>query len=297
MTLCAADYRSSEFRFQADPCAREPLRPKAELQTDRLSSFFHRGCLGFQCERFLLMRDKAKTSGGKPPSILRDIQGRALALMLFLAAVQTVTAQESAATRERRAANAAAAEATVTINEQFLNSFLTAMFDNLSEPSMPLTMGGAQSTPQCPSEIHLKREVNGTRTAVHFENGKIVGSLAFAGAYSASLMGCIEFTGWADADVNLDYDASRHALVARFQVRDIHLNNTPAILNGPLLGMVQGTIDRRYNPVELFTLEKLSTRVDIQPAGGALQLRAKEVRSEVTPSAVTLHIVYEFVRG
>ena len=123
------------------------------------------------------------------------------------------------------------------------------------------------------------------------------GSLAFAGAYSASLMGCIEFTGWADTDVNLDYDAARRALVARFHVRDIHLNNTPAILNGPLLGMVQGTIDRRYNPVELFTLEKLSTRVDIQPAGGALQLRAKEVRAEISPSAVTLHIIYEFVKG
>src|SRR6266566_4762269 len=205
-------------------------------------------------------------------------------------------AQETT-TRDRRVSNAPAAEATITVNEQFLNSFLTAMFDNLNEPSMPLTMGGAQSTPQCPSEIHLKREVNGTRTAVRFENGKIVGSLAFAGAYSASLMGCIEFTGWADTDVNLDYDVTRRALVARFNVRDIHLNNTPAILNGPLLGMVQGTIDRRYNPVELFTFEKLSTRVYIQPAGGALQLRAKEVRSEVTPSAVTFHIVYEFVKG
>src|SRR5436305_10317440 len=205
-------------------------------------------------------------------------------------------AQETAS-RDRRVSNAPAAEATITVNEQFLNSFLTAMFDNLNEPSMPLNMGGAQSTPQCPSEIHLKREVNGTRTAVHFENRKIVGSLAFAGAYSASLMGCIEFTGWEDADVNLDYDASRHALVARFQVRDIHLNNTPAILNGPLLGMVQGTIDRRYNPVELFTLEKLSTRVDIQPAGGALQLRAREIRPEITPSALTLHIIYEFTRG
>ena len=42
------------------------------------------------------------------------------------------------------------------------------MFDNLNEPSMPLTMGGAQSTPQCPSEIHLKREVNGTRTGCVF---------------------------------------------------------------------------------------------------------------------------------
>ena len=226
------------------------------------------------------------------------IQTLSASVILAVIVCANCFAQESSAKRERRtASNAPTAEATITINDQFLNSFLTAMFDNLNEPSMPLTMGGAQSTPQCPSEIHLKREVNGTRTAVRFENGKIAGSLAFAGAYSASLMGCIEFTGWADTDVNLDYDASRRALIARFQVRDIHLNNTPAILNGPLLGMVQGTIDRRYNPVELFTLEKLSTRVDIQPAGGALQLRAKEVRTEVMPSALTLHIVYEFVRG
>jgi len=222
---------------------------------------------------------------------------RALSAVFFLlVAFGWGLAQESTI-RERLAANAPVAEATVTVNEQFLNSFLTAMFDNLNEPSMPLTMGGAQSTAQCPSEIRLKREINGTRTAVHFENGKIVGSLAFVGAYNQSLMGCIEFAGWAETDVNLDYEASRRALVARFHVRDIHLSNTPAILNGPLLGMVQGAIDRRYNPVELFTLEKLSTRVEIQPAGGALQLRAKEVRAEVTPAAVTLHIFYEFVKG
>ena len=95
----------------------------------------------------------------------------------------------------------------------------------------------------------------------------------------------------------LEYDNARRALVARFRLRDIHLNNTPAVLNGPLLSMVQSTIDSRYNPVELFTLEKLSTRVDIQPAGGALQLRAREIRPEITPSALTLHIIYEFVRG
>ena len=205
--------------------------------------------------------------------------------------------QESNASRERRAGNAPTAEATVTINEQFLNAFLAAMFDNLKEPSMPLTIGGAQSTAQCPSEIRMKREVDGTHTAVHFENGRIAGTLAFAGAYSASLVGCIEFSGWANTDVNLSYDAARRAVIARFQVRDIQLKNAPAVLNGPLLGIVQGAIDRRYNPVELFTLEKLSTRVDIQPAGGALQLRAREVRTEITPSAVTLHIIYEFVKG
>src|SRR6266403_5293153 len=199
--------------------------------------------------------------------------------------------------RGRRAGNAPAAEATVTVNEQFLNSFLTAIFDNLNEPSMPLTIGGASSTAQCASAIRLKREVGGVRTAVHFEDGRIVGPLAFAGAYSASYLGCLEFSGWADAEVNLEFNSQRRAVVARFHLRDIHLNDVPALANGPLLNLVQTAIDRRYNPVDLFTLEQLSTSVNIQPAKGALQLRAKEIRPEITPAGLTLHIVYEFVKG
>ena len=224
------------------------------------------------------------------------IKGWAAAVTLLMLST-AIFAQESNAKRERRAATGPVGEATVTINEQFLNAFLTAMFDNLNEPAMPLTVGGAQSSPNCASEIRLKRENASTRTAVNLENGKIVGTLAFAGAYNQSLMGCIEFTGSALTDVNLSYDANRRAVLARFQVREIHLNNAPPMLDGPLLSMVQAAIDRRYNPVEVFTLDKLSTRVEIQPAGGALQLRAKEVRPEVTPAGITLHITYEFVKG
>jgi hypothetical protein len=226
------------------------------------------------------------------------IQHLFISIIIAVIVCANCLAQESNARRDRRTAtNGPTAEATITINEQFLNAFLTAMFDNLNEPSMPLTIGGAQSSANCASEIRLKREINGTRTVVHLENGKIAGTLAFAGAYNASLMGCVEFTGSADADVNLEYDAKRQAVLARFYVRAIHLNNTPAMLNGPLLSMVQSAIDRRYNPVEVFTLEKLSTRLEIQPAGGALQLRAKEVRTEISPAAITLHIIYEFVKG
>jgi hypothetical protein len=240
-----------------------------------------------------------KTSGGKPPSKLRSLTASPLVIAAFLLIGLSTAApsQESNASRGRRVSNAPAAEATIAVNEQFLNSFLAAIFDNLKEPSMPLTMGGASSTAECPSEIRLKREVEGVRTAVHFENGRITGPLAFAGAYSSSLMGCIEFSGWADSEVNLEFNQTRRALVARFHLREIHLNNTPAVLNGPLLNMVQTAIDRRYNPVDLFTLEQLSTRVNIQPAGGALQLRATQVRPEITPGALTLHITYEFVRG
>jgi len=218
-------------------------------------------------------------------------------VVITLLSFADVCGQESTSSRGRRVNDAPAAEATVTVNEQFLNSFLTAIFDNLNEPAMPLTIGGASSTAQCTSEIRLKRETGGVRTAVHFEEGRIIGPLAFAGAYSSTLMGCIEFSGWADSEVKLEFDSTRRALLARFQLRDIHLNNTPAVLNGPLLNMVQGAIDRRYNPVELFTLEQLSTRVNVQPAGGALRLQATNVRPEITPSALTLHITYEFVRG
>ena len=49
-------------------------------------------------------------------------------LVVLCCAVETV-AQESAS-RDRRVGTSPAAEATVTVNEQFLNSFLTAMFDN-----------------------------------------------------------------------------------------------------------------------------------------------------------------------
>lgn len=237
-----------------------------------------------------------RKSGGKS-SRLRYLMVLGFILMVPTGPGALAYAQESPATRTRRASEIPAAEATVTVNEQFLNSFLTAIFDNLNEPSMPLTVGGASSTAQCRSEIRLKRETNGVRTAVHFENGRIVGPLAFAGAYSSTLMGCIEFSGWADAEVTLEFDKTRRAVLARFHIREIHLKDIPVVLNGPLLNMVQGTVDSRYNPVALVTLDQLSTRVNIQPAGGALQLRAKEIRPEVTPTALTLHITYEFVRG
>ena len=215
-----------------------------------------------------------------------------LSLLVFVS-FTVVDAQD----RSSRASAVAHPEATLSVNEQFLNSFLTAIFDNLQEPAMPLTIGGATSSAQCASEIRLTREANGVRTAVRFEQGKIVGPLAFAGAYNSSLIGCISFTGWADSELQMEFSRERRAVLARFRLRDIHLNNTPEMLNGPLLKMVQDAIDSRYNPIELFTLEQLSTRANIKPAGGALRLEATDVRPEITPTELTLHITYRFVRG
>src|SRR6266446_2329258 len=154
------------------------------------------------------MLNELKASGTRPPSRLRSSLIRGFILVVLVGTGALAYAQEST-TRTRRASEIPAAEATVTVNEQFLNSFLTAIFDNLNEPSMPLTVGGASSTAQCASEIRLKRETSGARTAVHFEEGRIIGPLAFAGAYSSTLMGCIEFSGWADSEVKLEFDSTR----------------------------------------------------------------------------------------
>src|SRR5258708_36621879 len=94
-------------------------------------------------------------------------------------------AQEYAAPRGRRMSKAPWAEASVTVNEQFLNSFLAAIFDNLQEPSMPLTIGGASTQgpgTQCAIEIRLKRKAQGLRSTFHFDNGRITGPLALADA-------------------------------------------------------------------------------------------------------------------
>lgn len=218
-----------------------------------------------------------------------------IALLAVFMLFTVATAQEAGLGRQR--VSDSAPRSTITVNEQFLNSFLTAMFDHLQEPTMPLTVGGAQSSKDCASEIRLKREVNGVRTAVHFENGRIVGPLAFAGAYNSSLLGCVQFTGWADSELTMEFSRERRAVLARFRLRDIHLNNAPGLLSDPLRNMVQTAIDRRYNPLELFTLEQLSTRANIKPAGGALLLEATGVRPEITPDELALHITYRFVRG
>lgn len=216
-------------------------------------------------------------------------------VMSFWLCLPLVNAQEAGISRVRRATTEP--QATITVNEQFLNSFLAGMFDHLQEPSMPLNVGGATSSAQCANEIRLKREVNGVRTAVRFENGRIVGPLAFAGAYNSTLLGCVQFTGWAESELTMEFNRERRAVLARFRLRDIHLSNTPGLLNDPLRNLVQNTIDRRYNPIELFTLEQLSTRANLKPAGGALRLEATEVRPEITPTELALHITYRFVRG
>jgi hypothetical protein len=207
------------------------------------------------------------------------------------------------------ASSVPAAEAVITLNEQFLNALLDAMFTRLGAPSFPLAQAGGErpgvSPPtlarsvapanQCGSVVVLEREMNGVKTAVRFEQGRIVAPLAFTGSYSVLLLGCMRFQGWADTVINLDFDRERQVLSARVDVQDIHLSGIPSLANGVIINLVQNSLDTRINPVEILQAAQLTTRLPITAAGGALRLRAREVRPEILPGSLRLHISYEFV--
>jgi hypothetical protein len=226
-------------------------------------------------------------------------------------------AQAQKATRAREVKAAPAAEVTVTLSEQFFNSLLDVIFTRLKAPSFPLSLTRAEAEKNdtslsewkaptfslshaslkpdnCASVVTLAREMNGVKTAVRFENGKVVAPLAFKGSYSVALIGCINFQGWADTVINLNFDRERQVLSARVTVVNIELSNIPSLASGVVIKLVQDSIDRRINPIEILQATQLSTRLPITGSGGALRMRATEIRPEVAPGALSLHIFYEF---
>ena len=139
--------------------------------------------------------------------------------------------------------------------------------------------------------------MSGVRTAVRFENGRITAPLAFTGTYNTGLLGCLRFRGWADTVINLEFNRERQTLNAHVDVVDIHLSGIPQLANGVVVQMVQNAIDQRINPIEILQATQLTTRLPISASGGALSLRAKDLRPEVVPGAVRLHIIYEFIKA
>lgn len=254
---------------------------------------------------------------------------RALGMVLKFILIAGVTAQSLSATvfaqsqeaeRSREVRSNQAAEVTITLNEQFFNSLLDVIFTKLKAPSFPLSIAKAEPVRHspatitqkktdaalahnsfrpgvCESRVTLEREMSGVRTAVRFENGRVVAPLAFSGSYSVALLGCINFQGSADTVLKLEFDRERQVLSARVTITDINLSNIPSLASGAIVGLVQSSIDRRINPVEILQAAQISPRVTIAVSGGALRLRATEIRPEVHPGALSLHIFYEFLKA
>ena len=150
---------------------------------------------------------------------------------------------------------------------------------------------------ECNESIRLLRETDGVRTAVRFRDGKIYAPIAFSGSYNPPLIGCIDFQGWAETNIDLEYDRQSRKLVGRLRVLSVNLGGVTNLASGVLSRLVQGAIDRKINPIEILQIDKLSFVVPIQNAGGSLKMKATAVRHEITNGSLNVHITYEFAKG
>ena len=68
-------------------------------------------------------------------------------------------------------------------------------------------------------------------------------------------------------------------------------------LGGNLIArMVQSSIDKKINPIQILDLERLSFVVPIQNSG-KLAMKATGIRSEVVGNALNVYVQFSFLKG
>ncbi|MEQ1603623.1 MAG: hypothetical protein ABL999_02020 [Pyrinomonadaceae bacterium] len=222
------------------------------------------------------------------------------------------------------AASAQRAEVTISLNEAFFDSLLDSMFQNFDPPEFSmasdfnrkegLTQSGigwgssflspqdsaslrlSGEKPYCNESVKLLREMKGVRTAVKFREGKIYVPLAFSGNYAPPLIGCVEFAGWAEANIDLEFDQNTQKLVGRVRVYNVSLNGTGGLGGSVIAKLIQGSIDKKLNPIEIMSLDKVSFGVPVQ-SSGTLRMKAQKIKPEVGAGALNVRVEYEFVKG
>ncbi len=221
--------------------------------------------------------------------------------------VQAVKAQET--------------EIKITLSEQFFEALLEAVFTNLEQPKVPLSLGasnaededvrsgpsdpGAQysalsthysNSDACDETVRLKREIDGVRTAVKFRNGRILSPIAFEGNYNPPLVGCIGFSGWAETTIDLSFDKKKNALVGNARVLSVNLTGTNGIGSSLITRIVQNSIDKKINPLQIIELERLSFTAPIQNTG-KLKMEAAGIRHVVKDREIEVYLKYRFEKG
>ncbi len=202
------------------------------------------------------------------------------------------------------------ADISITLSEQFFDALLETIFKNFKPVEFSVAKNAKNKSAEikienaayrkndkCNEVIRLEREVNGVRTAVRFRDGRILAPLAFSGSYDVPLFGCADFTGWAETNVELNFDAGKQALLARVKVANINLNGVSGLGSGVLARLMQSSIDKKINPTEILNVEKLSFLFPLESMGGNLRLRATEMRPEISPGELKVKIFYELSKA
>ena len=208
-------------------------------------------------------------------------------------------------------------EITISFSEQFFDALLDAIFLHAAPPEFSLAAnvsdrpalgsepsgvdhGGVgasnllvASTAPCNESVKLLRENDGVKTSVRFRDGRIIAPLAFTGQYNPPLIGCIPFGGSAEAIIELQFDAAGQRLMASARAEKVSLSGTGGIGSSLIAKMVQGTIDKKINPIEIIGTDKVTFLLPVKNSNG-VRMKATGFRHDLTNGQLNVRIAYEF---
>ena len=216
-------------------------------------------------------------------------------------------------------ASAQKAEVTISLNETFFDALLDSIYQNFDPPEFSIAEASPKSqvagpksmvygfVPNqrskikdqgsvCNESIKILREINGVRTAVRFRDGRIFVPLAFSGSYAPPFVGCVEFSGWAESNIDLEFDKDAQRLIGRVRVLNVNLTGAGGVGGSLIAKMLQGSIDKRLNPIEILTLDKLSFAFPVSKFGN-LKMKATAVRNEIVNGALNVVVTFQFLKS
>ena len=182
--------------------------------------------------------------------------------------------------------------AQIVLRQQYVNDALGTIFQDMKPPSFPL--GSASG--DCEGRITIQQEGSGVQTGVSLENGKITAPLAFTGSY-ASPFGCTRFSGWAQSNFEMRFDAQSQTVFGQINVETVNLDGVNPIISALVTPLVQSTLNTRVNPVRIIDGRQIAIDLPIVAADGNLQAAVKDVRAEVKDRALNLYVIYDFSGG
>jgi len=220
--------------------------------------------------------------------IIGLILGGALTFYFFVGVPQSVIAPGTAIQAPDPNGIAPGA-AQIVLRRQFINEILDTIFQEMNAPAFPLGSEAAD----CDGRITILKEGSGVLTGVNFENGRISAPLAFSGSY-ASPFGCLRFTGWAQSNFEMRFDAQSQTVFGQLNVETVNLDGVNPVVGALLTPIVQSTINTRVNPIRILDGRQVAVNLPIAAANGNLQAAVSDVRAEVKDDALNLYVIYDF---
>ena len=239
--------------------------------------------------------------------LLGLVIGGALVFFLFGGAPRAAKAPPGVLIQPPDASGVPPGTAQIVLRQDFFNQVLQTIFRDMNAPSFPLNLTGQNNTDnqevvrygllqnanQCEGKITLLPEGSGVQTGLRFENNRLAAPLAFSG--STSVFGnCIKFTGWAQANLELRYDAGQQSVFGQVNVETVNLDGIMPVVSGFVTPIVQGTLNNRVNPIQILQGKQIALNLPIASTGGNLEANVKDVRAEVKDNALNLYVIYDF---